>query len=253
MQMLDLFSGIGGFSLAAAWAGITTVGFCETDKFCNNVLKKHWPTVINYGDIRQLEFKKHVNLITGGFPCQPFSIAGKRKGEKDNRYLWHEFYRVIRESKPCWVVIENVTGLLSLGIENIIIDLENQNYRVESLVLPACAANAPHRRDRLWVIAHCPSQRCGNCSNHRQTRPIQKNQEWDMAQIQQEWSQLKPKSWAINKAGDWIKYNSRISRANDGLPNRVDRIKSVGNSIVPQIAYIILRFIKELEVNHGPL
>ena len=161
MKMLDLFSGIGGFSLAASWTGcIETVAFCEIDPFCQKILKKHWPDVPVYSDITKLkgeDFEK-IDIITGGFPCQPFSLAGKRKGTADDRHLWPEMLRIISEVKPTWVIAENVYGLLSqqegVVFENCCLDLENQGYEVQPFIIPACAINAPHRRDRVWIVAH---------------------------------------------------------------------------------------------------
>lgn len=161
MKLLDLFSGIGGFSLAAHWMGWETVGFVEIDPFCQKVLKKNFPNVPIYGDIKQFDGKKYngsIDLICGGFPCQPFSTAGKRKGKNDDRFLWHEMLRVIKEVKPTWIVGENVAGLLSMGngsiLDDILTDLENEGYQTETFIIPACAVQAPHRRDRIWIVAH---------------------------------------------------------------------------------------------------
>jgi DNA (cytosine-5)-methyltransferase 1 len=237
---LDLFSGIGGFAYAAKEVGLETIGFSEIDPFCCKVLKKHWPDVPNYGDIKSLNFHGHVDVITGGFPCQPFSIAGKKKGKDDNRYLWPEFLRIIKQSNPTWIIAENVTGIVGMELDNIIDDLEAENYETQAFIIPACASNAPHRRDRVWIVANRISERCDNSGDNRQTRYLQGNKEWNLAQIQQEWEQFKPITWATNKAEDWLQFNARISRSNDGLPKGLDRIKSLGNSIVPQIAFVIL-------------
>jgi DNA (cytosine-5)-methyltransferase 1 len=247
---LDLFSGIGGFALASNKAGFETVGFSEIDRFCAEVLKKHWPMIENLGDIKKLKFNRHVNLMTGGFPCQPFSIAGNRKGKEDDRYLWHEFYRIIKESKPCWAVIENVTGLISMELDNILADLENEGYEAKTLVLPACAANAPHRRNRVWIIANCPSERCLNCGNCGKTRFLQSNKEWDITSIQQEWEEFKPVSWKVNKAKNWLDFNTRANRRNNGISQGVDRIKALGNAIVPQVVFPILKIIFLIESNY---
>lgn len=168
MRILDLFAGIGGFSLAAHWVGWETAAFVELEKFPQQVLAKNFPNVPIYGDIKEFVYEREqerigtVDLICGGFPCQPFSSAGKRNGTNDDRYLWPEMLRVIREVKPAWVVGENVAGLLSMDggavFEEICTSLEDEGYTVQSFVLPAISVGAPHRRDRIWIVAH--SERC---------------------------------------------------------------------------------------------
>lgn len=161
MTHASLFSGIGGFDLAAEWAGWTNVFNCEIDPFCRRVLAYHFPNAIQYEDIKTTDFRPLrgcVDVLTGGFPCQPFSLAGKRKGTDDNRYLWPEMLRAIRELAPRWVVGENVFGIVNwsdgLVFEQVCADLENEGYEVQPYLIPACAVNAPHRRDRVWFVAH---------------------------------------------------------------------------------------------------
>lgn len=153
---IDLFSGIGGFALAANWAGYQTEIFCERDEFCQKVLGKHWPTVPIVGDIFDFDGTQHAgaDLLTAGIPCQPYSCAGKRLGAEDDRALWPEALRVIREARPRWVVIENVAGFINLALDGVLSDLEAEGYETGAVVLPACAVNAPHRRDRVWIVAH---------------------------------------------------------------------------------------------------
>lgn len=153
---IDLFSGIGGFALAANWAGYQTEIFCERDEFCRKVLGKHWPTVPIVGDIFDFDGTQHAgaDLLTAGIPCQPYSCAGKRLGAEDDRALWPEALRVIREARPRWVVIENVAGFINLALDGVLSDLEAEGYETGAVVLPACAVNAPHRRDRVWVVAN---------------------------------------------------------------------------------------------------
>ena len=179
MKHLDLFSGIGGFALAAerVWPDIEHT-FCDNDEFCQEVLKKHWPKAKIYGDIRGLtadtererqlqsqgskqnkrERTSDIDILTGGFPCQPFSQAGRRRGTEDDRFLWPEMLRVIREFRPRWIIGENVAGLLTIeqGVvfEQVCADLEAEGYEVQSFVIPAVAVNAPHRRDRVWIVAN---------------------------------------------------------------------------------------------------
>jgi len=163
MKVLDLFSGIGGFSLGLERAGMETVAFCEFDKKCQLVLKKHWPDVPIYDDVRKLNGRQFegqsIDLICGGFPCQPFSQAGKRKGEEDDRHLWPEYFRIIQEIRPRWVIGENVSGLISMGLDDVLSDLESENYSCQTLVIPACAINAPHRRDRVWIVGNSERER----------------------------------------------------------------------------------------------
>lgn len=150
----SLFSGIGGFDLAACWAGIETRWQVEIDNFCNKVLEKHFPNAKRYKDIKEVKGLERVDIISGGFPCQPFSIAGKQKGKDDDRYLWEEMLRIIREVKPSYVIGENVANLWNMGFENLLVDLENEGYEVESFIIPACATGAPHKRNRIWIIAY---------------------------------------------------------------------------------------------------
>lgn len=157
MRVLDLFSGIGGFGLAARWAGFETVAFCEIETFCQRVLRKHWPAVPVYSDIKKLDGKQYrgaVDIVCGGFPCQPFSVAGQRRGQSDDRALWPHMLRVISDARPTWVVGENVSGLRSMGLDGICSDLESAGYTCRAYIVPALAVGAPHQRDRLWIIAH---------------------------------------------------------------------------------------------------
>ena len=153
---LDLFSGIGGFALAARWNGYRTLGFCDNEPYAQAVLKKHWPEVPCHKDIREVrgELYAGVTLLTGGFPCQPFSVAGKQRGKDDNRYLWPEMLRVIQEARPAWIIGENVAGIVNLALDQVCADLEGQGYEVEPIIVPACAVDAPHRRDRVWIVGH---------------------------------------------------------------------------------------------------
>ena len=159
---LSLFTGIGGLDLAAEWGGFRTVGQCEWADYPRAVLEKHWPGMPRWRDIRTLtggDFYEQtglrtVTVLSGGFPCQPFSTAGKRRGEEDDRYLWPEMLRVISEIRPSWVVGENVAGIVSIALDTVLSDLESIGYTCQAFVIPACAVDAPHRRDRVAIIAH---------------------------------------------------------------------------------------------------
>jgi DNA (cytosine-5)-methyltransferase 1 len=161
MRHGSLFSGIGGFDLASEWMGWENVFHCEWNKFGQKVLKYYWPKAITYNDITKTDFSIHrgtIDIITGGFPCQPYSMAGKRLGKEDERHLWPQMLRAIREIQPTWVVGENVRGLTNwnggLVFDEVQADLETQGYEVTPFLLPACAVNAPHRRDRIWFVAY---------------------------------------------------------------------------------------------------
>ncbi|MCP4595525.1 DNA cytosine methyltransferase, partial [Neptuniibacter sp.] len=160
MTHASLFSGIGGFDLAAEWSGFTNLFNCEWEEFPRKVLKHHFPNAEQYGDIHDFDatnYNGRIDILSGGFPCQPFSVAGKRKGSEDERHLWPEMLRVIGECKPRWVVGENVRGIVNwsngLVFQEVCSDLEALGYSVQSFIIPACATGAPHRRDRVWIVA----------------------------------------------------------------------------------------------------
>jgi len=157
----SLFSGIGGFDLAAEWMGWENVFHCEWNEFGQKILKHYWPKAISYGDITKTDFTIHrggIDILTGGFPCQPYSLAGKRKGKEDERHLWPEMLRAIGEIQPSWVVGENVPGIINwsggLVFHEVQTDLEAQGYEVFPVILPACGVNAPHKRERIWFVAY---------------------------------------------------------------------------------------------------
>lgn len=161
MKHIGLFEGIGGFSLAARWMGWETIAWCEWNEFGQKVLKHHFPKATPHGDITKTDFTIYAgkcDILTGGFPCQPYSAAGKRLGKEDDRHLWPEMLRAIREIQPGWVVGENVRGLTNWNggvvFDEVQADLEAEGYEVLPFLLPACAVNAPHRRDRIWFVAY---------------------------------------------------------------------------------------------------
>ena len=178
MRHIGLFEGIGGFSLAARWAGWHTVAWCEINDFCKKVLSFHFPKAEKHDDIRKTDFtiyRGKCDILTGGFPCQPFSVAGKQLGTEDERHLWPEMLRAVREIQPRWVVGENVGGILNwnggMVFEQVHIDLENEGYEVQAFVLPAVSVNAPHRRDRVWFVAFKNTDKNGRTSNKRKEKP----------------------------------------------------------------------------------
>jgi DNA (cytosine-5)-methyltransferase 1 len=164
MRHLDLFSGIGGFALAATWTwkeDYETVAFVERDEWCGKVLAKHWPGVELLTDVRDCIGRDfgQVDLLTGGFPCQPFSVAGKQKGKEDDRYLWPTMLEIIAQQRPTWVIGENVPGIIGMALDKVLADLEGEGYSTRTFIIPACAVNAPHRRDRVWIVAHSQRER----------------------------------------------------------------------------------------------
>lgn len=174
MRHGSLFSGIGGFDLAAEWMGWENIFHCELNEFGQKVLKHYWPNATSYHDITQTDFTIHrgtIHILTGGFPCQPYSQAGKRKGKADDRHLWPEMLRAIREIQPRYVVGENVRGLTNwnggMVFDEVQADLETQGYEVLPFLLPACAVNAPHRRDRIWFVAYTTGERREKWSDRR--------------------------------------------------------------------------------------
>jgi DNA (cytosine-5)-methyltransferase 1 len=265
LKMLDLFSGIGGFSLAAEWTGhIETVAFCEIDKYCTQVLNKHWPNVPVYPDIKELRGEDigAVDIVCGGFPCQPFSVAGRRRGKEDDRYLWPEMFRIIQETKPPWVVGENVANFVGMELESSISDLESEGYETQAFIIPACGVEAPHERARTWILAHSGrSLRQGNVfrgadekqagtENAGQTersswtsRIILANSGCKRLQVsEQERKHERP----VAKYSGWPT-EPNVDRVAYGVSHRVDRIRGLGNAIVPQAVYQILQGIVDIE------
>lgn len=289
MTHASLFSGIGGFDLAAEWAGWTNAFNCEIDPFCRKILEYHFPNAKQYEDIRTTDFtfwRDRIDVLTGGFPCQPFSVAGKRQGTADDRYLWPEMLRAIRAIRPRWVVGENVYGIVNwsrgMVFDEVCADLEDAGYAVVAYVLPACAVGAPHRRDRCWFVAHradagveaVPAGQNGihadrpaaDTDSHRfrfgahQPQSVAGScgaadigagsQERAFANVEKDYPARTP---------DWTGFptESPVCRGDDGLPERLDgvtfprwcreSIKAYGNAIVPQVALQIFRTINDYE------
>jgi DNA (cytosine-5)-methyltransferase 1 len=249
MKLLDLFSGIGGFSLAASWLGWETVQFVEWDSFCQKVLKHHWPNVPIHSDIKTFNathLHGTIDIISGGFPCQPYSLAGKRKGKDDDRHLWPEMLRTIREVQPSWVVGENVYGIVNwsggLVFDEVQADLENEGYEVQPYILPACAVNAPHRRDRTWFVAYSDSN---EHSFNREMRQERGPQQFNRSFVPELWDK---------------KIESATIAEYDGIPEGLDGItiqkwselsnQRAGNAIVPQVAYQIFKAIESYDSLH---
>ena len=323
---LDLFSGIGGFALAAGWAGFETVGFCDNEPYAQAVLKKHWPNVPIHEDIKMLDGTAYrgVTLLSGGFPCQPFSNAGKRRGKDDDRYLWPQMLRVIQEARPAWIVGENVVGIIGLALDQVCSDLEACGYEVEPIIIPACGVDAPHRRDRIWIVGnskfngHFAGESGGGLlhKSKKQTREIEERQssgasgssenvadskcdaeggthgskEWGCVRGRQDedisqrnevggnssdsrenvahtvkqrregrvhrredaeresvdgYSGCGGTTYGQSGEAIWLA-EPNVGRVANGIPNSSHRLKGLGNAIVPQVAYQIIKGIREL-------
>lgn len=292
MRHGSLFSGIGGFDLAAEWMGWENVFHCEKEKFCQTVLNHYWPKAKLHEDIRNTDFtiyRDRIDILTGGFPCQPYSTAGKRLGKEDDRHLWPEMLRAIREISPRWIVGENVRGLTNwnggMVFDEVQADLEAEGYKIIPLLLPACAVNAPHRRDRIWFIAHRNSKGL----QERFTGGFSTDTKEDRAKMDD-----RPERQGVNgiasnangqqrcegrlhkeacekteryagachpryARGTWENFptQSPVCGRDDGLPSELDgitfskwrneSIKGYGNAIVPQVVLQIFKAIEQYE------
>ena len=359
LRHLDLFSGLGGFSLGLeATGGFETVAFCDIEKFSRKVLKKHWPNVKQYKDIKELTYEQikedtlaPIDIITGGYPCQPFSVAGSQRGEKDKRHLWPDMFRIVKECKPTWVIGENVSGHIKLGLDTVLEDLESEGYSTRTFSISASGVGANHKRERVWIMAHSndardrtsrheingdrekivkewqeqsqfksgrQSQNMENArrslregteferTNANETKEGDANQserssgtsEFNVADSQRErlerLSEQSPTfsgenegtqsrnessgernmadsererlqrseqyethtgetetqfsaSQSFETTGDHWSVEPDVGRVAHGVPNRVDRLKSLGNSLVPQIPFLIANCIKQIE------
>ena len=244
MTHASLFSGIGGFDLAAEWMGWENIFHCEWNPFGQKVLAHHFPNSKSYNDITKTDFTIHagaIDVLTGGFPCQPYSLAGKQLGKEDERHLWPEMLRTIEEVKPTWVVGENVLGIVNWGgglvFNEVQVELENKGYEVQAYILPACSKNAPHKRERTWFLAYSNSARL--YKQHISAKSIKE----------------KPRSRIFDEKGDFRSFPTQppICGGDDGFPKELDSItfskwknqsiKAYGNAIVPQVAYQIFKAI----------
>jgi DNA (cytosine-5)-methyltransferase 1 len=279
IQVLDLFSGIGGFSLGLERAGFETVAFCEIDKYCRLVLQKHWKDIKIYSDVREIKKERleahgipSPDVITGGFPCQPFSVAGRRQGTGDNRYLWPEMFRIIKEFKPRWIIAENVRGIINIqdGVvfEGVHADLESQNYETQTFIIPAAGVGAPHRRDRVWVVANSRRIIRGQQSSRNKesigsgtSQKTERTFDRDSITGSSEREKIMADSKRVyvqgqhdgsgkeqSRRGGWWEVEPNVGRVADGLPGRVHRLKGLGNSIVPQIAEEIGKAILKVDL-----
>lgn len=236
---VDLFSGIGGFSLACEWAGVETIAFSEIDPYANRILQRHWPSVKNYGDVRGFPGLS-AWLLTAGVPCQPSSQAGKQRGASDDRWLWPQTLAVVENGSYEWLLFENPTGILSLNdgleFERICSALEGQGYEVQPLIVPACAVGAFHKRDRIWIVAHTSSR----------------GQQGGIEGLRETFTQrhVAPSMYSgvlrSGRNGNHLPA-PRICRGNNDVPNTVDRLRCLGNAIVPAVAFRLISAMLETE------
>lgn len=306
MRALSLFSGIGGIDLAAEWAGIQTVAFCEYADFPRKVLKKHWPDVPIFKDIKDLTKNvlekegvidrcRTIELIHGGFPCQPYSTAGKRLGKKDDRDLWPEMFRLIRELQPRWVVGENVANFVNMELERTLIDLESEGYETQTFIVPAAAVDAKHQRSRTIIVAYSnrmwesQSQRCikdlwgwisdsgeamanaesigswglsfrekteksrsqldGENVAHTDSKRWRQMEQHDSRRETREKTVCSLGKCCLKFGGETSRWKPepRVGRVANGIPNRVDRLKGLGNAVVPQQILPFFLVIMEIE------
>lgn len=248
LNHLDLFSGIGGFALGLSWTGgFKTTGFCEIDPYCQQVLRKHWPDVPIYNDVKDFDHDGTVDILTGGYPCQGESLAGLQKGAGDDRWLWPEMFSCVQKYRPSWVIGENVAGHVTMGLDTVLSDLESEAYTCQAFIIPACAAGAHHRRDRVWVVAHAQSL-CGRprlCGDHagQEHKPTDGSgvvSNANGAGFKKQWWPVTgaEKHPAIERCGRRA-VEPRMGRVADGVPHRVDRLKGLGNAVDPHIPYIL--------------
>ena len=248
MRVLDLFSGIGGFSLGLERAGMETVAFCEVDKEKQTVLRKRFPAVEIHEDIRSLNYDGHIDLICGGYPCQPFSVAGKQKGSKDKRHLWPEMLKQIRKHRPAWVIGENVKGHINKGLDRVLSDLEDLGYSTRAFCISAKAIGANHGRERVWIVAHSSSdgryestltRGDGETDEHIPQRQDEDSHYEGRSSLRSllEGTGYSPWGWGAKPPE---------IRVDDGLPNRMDRNRMMGEAVIPQIPQIIGGIIYDL-------
>lgn len=285
MKHGSLFSGIGGFDLAAQWAGWENVFHCEWNPFGQQVLKHYWPNAESFSDINTSDFSKYANqldILTGGFPCQPFSSTGKRRGKDDPRHLWPRMLEVISTIKPRWVVGENVHGLVNwsrgMVFQEVHTDLEAQGYTVQSFLLPAAGVGAIHKRNRIWFVAYANSDDnskhaeggldlgWNTMGNSKHKKELQHEGLDNNASNTMRERLEKEKSMGISREFSFSNqllrehgeaFESALLGENDGLPRELDGItfpkwrnesaQAYGNAIVPQVAFQIFKAINEYE------
>jgi len=237
LKLFDVCAGIGGFSLGLETTGqFKTVGFCEIDAYCQKVLNKHWPDVPIYTDLKEISRDEEAinnlpefDIISAGIPCQSFSNSGNKKGKKDDRYLWPYLFEIIKQKEPTYILIENVANYINVALDELCNDLENKMYSTQSFSIPACSVQAPHKRDRLFCVAYSSSTR-------RKIRLSTKgyNEKGNSKIFNNDSNRFR--GWKTES--NWS-VEPKVGRVVNGVPNRVDRLRGLGNSVVPQIVHNI--------------
>ena len=252
MRFLDLCAGIGGFSLGLEWAGMTCAGQVEIDPFCTHVLEKHWPHVPRWKDLkneRDHDEYPAVDLVCGGYPCQPFSHAGKRRGEKDDRHLWPYVFRIVQRLRPAWCLFENVAGHVTLGLDTVLSDLEAGGYACRAVVVPACGVSAWHQRDRVWIVAHSDGSRelqpQGRQQEQRKRSDYFHEAHADIDKERREKHdtpafvcELGQHSRIFDQAGILWPTEPKVVRGVYEISGGMDEIGSLGNSVIPQLVEV---------------
>jgi DNA (cytosine-5)-methyltransferase 1 len=265
---LDLFTGIGGFHLAAEWAGFQPVGFSEIEPYCCRLLAEKWPDIANYGDIRRADFtslRGRITVCSAGVPCQPASLAGKRRGKNDDRWLWEATLDVVGSVEPAWVIFENPVGILSLGeFGGVLLRLGTLGYEVRAFSVPANAVGAKHRRQRVFIVAHTECQRCDRRADGWGAevragaslefggagQDAEAVADADRAGLE-EYESREQRELATVIRSSWPHgfrlTESPLCRAVDGVRDRSYRLKALGNAVVPQQAYPFFAAIAQVE------
>ena len=250
MHVLDLFSGIGGFALGLESVGMRTAAFCECEPYAVAVLRKHWPDTPVYPDVRRLDAAAlrrdgvpPPDVICGGFPCQPFSFAGERRGTADERHLWPEFARLIGECRPAWVVAENVPGIRSLAADGVLSDLEALGYAYWPVVVGALHAGAAHRRQRVWFVA-TDAARMQRLAQFRDepdgdVAGVDDVAAADGARFPDGRTSGFQEELPVPSSRSWWGAEPDVGRVAHGVPRRVDRLRCLGNAVVPQVVAMI--------------
>ena len=287
LRHFDVCSGIGGFSLGFRWAALSEpVAFCEIDPYCQKVLAKNFPNIPIFNDVKELvndrpESTRTIpdhDILTSGYPCQPFSVAGQRRGEEDERNIWRFVFEIVKRKHPTWCVFENVYGHIAMGLDQVLHDMESEGYTTQTFVVPACGLNAPHKRDRLWIVcnlADTESEGLQGLDKRSPTISTERDKITDIGtkdsrdknvantkcmgresrtSVREELARKESHGKFNNRSTDgsaqerarsWWDVEPNVGRVAYGIPSRVDRLRGLGNAIVPQIAMQIGLSIKE--------